>query len=189
MRRDGGPQVTDVWSFLEGFDSRYGQIVSSVFGNGVLTFHPGWLFRTSPAWALNVRGPPNAPKDGIAALEGLVETDWLPFTFTMNWRFTRPGTVRFGKGECFCFITPIPHALYDEISPRLRSFAADPDLKAAYDGWRAGRSDFQARVAAGDEEAVRQGWQRDYIHGRDASGQAAPAFHRVKRKLRPLAQD
>ena len=35
-------------------------------------------------------------------LVGLIETDWLPFPFTMNWVFTRPGRVRLEKGEPFC---------------------------------------------------------------------------------------
>ena len=71
----------------------------------MLTFHPGYLFRTPPGWSMWAMGPPNHIKDGIQPLAGLVETDWLPFPFTMNWIFTRPGTVRFEKGEPFCFIT------------------------------------------------------------------------------------
>ena len=39
-----------------------------------------------------VQGPINRPKDGIAALPGIIETDWSPYSFTMNWMFTRPGT-------------------------------------------------------------------------------------------------
>lgn len=117
---NGGPLVSDVWAFLEGWDNRFKRIVSSVFGGGVLTFHPGWLFRTSPGWALIARGPPNLPKDGISPLEGIVETDWLPFPFTMNWRFTRPGTIRFEKGEPFCFILPLPHAIFDSMRPIIR---------------------------------------------------------------------
>ncbi|AMB47703.1 DUF6065 family protein [Methylobacterium sp. AMS5] len=144
---------------------------------------PVRLFRASPGWALIARGPPNSPRDGIAPLEGLVETDWLPFTFTMNWRFTRLGTVRFAKGECFCFIAPVPHETFDAIRPRIRSFDDDPELKAAYDEWRGRRSAFQARVAAGEPDAVRAGWQRDYIAGRDPAGSDGPTFHRTKRIL------
>jgi hypothetical protein len=69
-------------------------LITSHFAHGILTFHTGWLFRTSPGWGLWVRGAPNDAKDGIHALDGMVETDWLPFPFTMNWRFTRPCTVR-----------------------------------------------------------------------------------------------
>jgi hypothetical protein len=49
--------------------------VISHFGSGVLTFHTGYLFRTPPGWAVWARGAPNTVKDGIAPLDGLVETD------------------------------------------------------------------------------------------------------------------
>ena len=69
------------------------RFVISHFGSGVLTFHAGYLFRTPPGWAVWARGAPNTVKDGIVPLDGLVETDWLPFTFTMN------GASRAGRGS------------------------------------------------------------------------------------------
>ena len=69
-------------------------------------------------WAM---GPPNHIKDGIQPLAGLVETDWLPFPFTMNWLFTRPGTVRFEKGEPFCFITLAQDKPLEEFEPVIRA--------------------------------------------------------------------
>ena len=69
--------------------------VASHFGYGIVTFQLSYLFRTEPGWDLVASGPWNRPKDGIAALTGVIETDWLPFPFTMNWQMTRPGTVRF----------------------------------------------------------------------------------------------
>jgi hypothetical protein len=71
----------------------------SHFGEGVLTFQVPFLFKTSEGWNLIVRGPANSPKDGIVALDGIIETDWTPSTFTMNWRFTRAGTIEFLRGE------------------------------------------------------------------------------------------
>ena len=79
--------------------------ITSHFGNGTITFSFPYLFRTPPGWSMLTMGSPNHVKDGIQALAGVVETDWLPFPFTMNWLFTRPGKVRFEKGEPFCFIT------------------------------------------------------------------------------------
>jgi uncharacterized protein DUF6065 len=64
----------------------------SHFGHGILTFHLPCLFRTEPGAELMVQGPINRPKDGIAALSGIIETDWSPYSFTMNWIFTRPDT-------------------------------------------------------------------------------------------------
>lgn len=43
--------------------SRVNRFVTSHFGHGVLTFHTGYLFRTSPGWALWVRGSPTAQKE------------------------------------------------------------------------------------------------------------------------------
>jgi len=59
----------------------------SHFGHGVLTFNVNGLFRAEPGYDLIVTGPFNQPKDAIQPLTGVVETDWSPFAFTMNWKF------------------------------------------------------------------------------------------------------
>jgi hypothetical protein len=156
----------------------------SNFGHGVLTFQSGYVFRTSPGWALWVRGSPNIVKDRITPLEGIVETDWLPFTFTMNWRFTRMGKVRFEQGEPFCFITPVPHAALDSIEPIVRDLSDDPELAAAYRGWDESRGDWNAKVDRREPEAVAQGWQRWYTRGENPFGKT-PEFHLTKRRLKP----
>ncbi|ABY32759.1 DUF6065 family protein [Methylorubrum extorquens] len=76
----------------------------------------------------------------------------------MNGRFTWPGTVRFAKGACFCFIAPVPYETFNAIRPRIRSFDDDPTLKAACEEWRSRRSACQVRVAAGEPDAIRAGW-------------------------------
>ncbi|WP_455988565.1 DUF6065 family protein [Methylorubrum extorquens] len=101
----------------------------------------------------------------------------------MNGRFTWPGTVRFAKGECFCFIAPVPHETFDAICPHIRSFDDDPALKVAYEEWRSRCTTFQARVAAGEPDAVSAGRHRDDIAGRDPSGRDGPTFQRTKRSL------
>jgi Family of unknown function (DUF6065) len=163
------------------------RLATSHFGHGVLTLHTGYLFRTSPGWALWARGSPNAAKRNLVALDGLVETDWLDFPFTMNWRFTRAGTASFEKGEPFCFITPVPHAVLDRVQPELRPLDADPALKAAYEARSQSRADFNAGLHARDPDTVARGWQRHYMRGEDASGKQAE-FHLTKRRVRPLVR-
>ncbi len=119
---------------------RASRLATSHFGHGILTLHTGYLFRTSPGWALWVRGAPNSAKRNLVPLDGVVETDWLDFPFTMNWRFTRAGTISFAKGEPFCFLTPLAHAVLDGVEPTVRSLDADPALKAAYEGRAQGRA-------------------------------------------------
>lgn len=85
---NGKPDVDAVTiHFLDGRPSRF---VKSNFGFGILTWYLPYLFRTSPGYNLLVRGPANLPKDGISAIEGLVETDWVEGTFSVNWKITRP---------------------------------------------------------------------------------------------------
>ena len=161
------------------------QIVSTHFGHGVLTFHTGYLLRTDPGWGVWCRGAPNEAKDGIAALDGLVETDWLPFPFTMNWRFTRPCTVRFEKGEVFCFLMPVAHLALENIEPEIMHLDDSPELKAEYQAWSASRLAFLTKLETGDAATVQEAWQRFYLRGSSATGKSAPDSHRAKRRLAP----
>jgi len=164
-------------------DQRVQHYVTSHFGHGVITFHTGWLFKTPPGWAIWTRGMPNGVKDGIVALDGLVETDWLPFPFTMNWKFTRPGVVRFEADEPFCFITLTPHGLLDRVQPKVASLESDPKLKAAYDAWSESRADFGKRLSDREDGAVAEKWQRTYVQGRGGVENGAPVYHLSKRRL------
>src|ERR1051326_9086924 len=58
------------------------KISTSIFGHGLLPLYPGYLFHTGPECGVGPRGATYLPKDGILPLDGLVEADWLPFTFT-----------------------------------------------------------------------------------------------------------
>jgi chondroitin 4-sulfotransferase 11 len=85
--------------------------VRSQLGEGRLTFYPGYQFKTEGELVLWVRGPINAPKDGLAALEQIVDATLLPCTVAVHWQFTRPRhTVRFEAGEPFATLLPYPKA-------------------------------------------------------------------------------
>jgi hypothetical protein len=157
----------------------------SHFSGGVLTFHTGYLFRTDPDWDLWVGGPPNWVKDGIQPLTGVVETNWLPFPFTMNWHFTRPGMVSFRKGEPFCFVMPIPHAAIDAMEPIVKPISADPELEKQYREWGDSRNKFLENLAKNDDETVKRGWQRDYFTGRTPGGHVITDSHINRRRLKP----
>ncbi|HRD29188.1 MAG TPA: DUF6065 family protein [Caulobacter sp.] len=157
----------------------------SHFSRGIVTFHPGYLFRTPPGWSMWAGGPPNHVKDGIQPLAGLVETDWLPFPFTMNWIFTRPGRVRFEKGEPFCFITMLQDKALAQVQPVTRSLASNDDLRAQYDAWYRQREEFNRRLMKQEPDAVRDAWQRYYFKGElpEQTG-PAPKDHVNKRRLK-----
>ena len=162
--------------------------IASHFAGGVVTFHPGYLFRTPPGWAMWASGPPNHVKDGIQPLTGLVETDWLPFPFTMNRIFTRPGMVKWERGEPFCFITLVQNRAMEQVQPVMRSLERDQELHGQFNAWNRQRGEFNRRLAANDPDTVRESWQRFYFKGElpeEAPG-SAPEDHVNKRRLKPI---
>jgi hypothetical protein len=100
----------------------------SLFGQATLTVHIQALFRTPPGWNLFAGGSPISAKDGLAPLSGVIETDWSPYTFTMNWRFTRRNHwVRFEASEPVCFILPTLRDGLERMNPKFVALNANPD--------------------------------------------------------------
>ncbi|MGZ8363701.1 MAG: DUF6065 family protein [Caulobacteraceae bacterium] len=181
---NGGPQQSDIKLSSDRPDPEFEHFAQSHFAMGVLTLHPGYLFRTSPGWSMWVTGPPNHVKDGIQPLTGLVETDWLPFPFTMNWLFTRPGKVRFEKGEPFCFITLVQDKQVEKVEPVLRSMESDPVLHGQFNAWHEQRTTFNARIMKGEPMALKEAWQRFYFKGElPADTGPPPKEHVNKRRM------
>ena len=42
----------------------------------------------------------------------MIETWWLNYTFTINWKLVEPGTVFFAQGESLGQLMPVPHATF-----------------------------------------------------------------------------
>lgn len=160
----GGTQLDAIQLRFDGPTSSY---ISSHFGNGILTFSLGYLFRTAAGHNLWCKGPTNQPKDGIAPLEGLIETDWSPFTFTMNWKFTRPGHVRFRKDEPIATLLPLPRGYLHGFDPVIRPISLNPDLEREFQAWCQSRSKFIVDLKQPGSPAQDQGWQRNYMLGQD----------------------
>jgi hypothetical protein len=161
----------------------------SIFGEGVLTFHVSGLFRTPPGWNLWVGGSPNQPKDGIYPLTGVIETDWSPYTFTMNWRFTRPDQlVHFEAGEPICFLFPVQRDVLTTVQPRFLPIEADPWLASHLAAFERSRGEFLDDLNQHKaDEADQERWQKRYFRGVDMTGQAVISDHRSRLRLTPFA--
>lgn len=161
----------------------------SHFRHGILTFHIPCLFRTEPGFDLVAQGPINRPKDGIAPLAGVIETDWAPYGFTMNWIFTRPGAaVRFERGEPFCHVFPFKRGELEMIEPEVRPLSADPDLARQYENWKASRAQFNKELLQPGSQAQSQKWQKQYYRGITPDGRGAPEEgHRTRMRLNAFA--
>jgi hypothetical protein len=162
----------------------------SHFGHGVLTFSATCLFRTPPGYDLWVQGPVNCVKDAIAPLSGVIETDWAPYTFTMNWKFTRPGAViAFEKGEPFCHFFPIRRGEVESFEPKIASIDDNPELKDQHERWEASRTDFIEDLKKKGSVAQEERWQKLYYQGRDADGnEVKTADHRTRLRVKPFVR-
>lgn len=164
---------------------------TSSFGSGIITMHPGYIFRTEKEWDTLVTGPQNYWYKGMIPLSGVVETAWLPFTFTMNWKMTEPGTYIIPKNVPLCQIYPIPHS-YQDIKAEIRHLDSNPELKDTYLQWAANRN----KVIDGIDKVFNHGllehngvkrdepkthWEKNYYAGREPVSGERIANHNIKR--------
>jgi hypothetical protein len=143
------------------------EIALSHFGSGIITMHTGYLMKTDPGINLYVKGPANNPKRGVSPLEGMVETDWLPFTFTMNWKITESNyDVIFEEGEPFCTIFPYQRNFIEQFDPRIESLENDPEFNQKYREWADSRKHYNAHLKENGNKG-----ERDYLRGIYKDGQ------------------
>ncbi|HVY62608.1 MAG TPA: DUF6065 family protein, partial [Planctomycetota bacterium] len=154
--------------------------INNHFGSGIITWNPPFLVRTKPAGSrLLVTGAPNYFKDNVQALTGLIESDWMSMSFTMNWKILRAGEpVRFDRDEPIFQAIPLarnPCADIEGARVVYRRIDDDPEIARSYKEWAASRFKLQAQQRAG-EVPIRQ-WQMHYFHGVEPTGEKAPTEH------------
>jgi Family of unknown function (DUF6065) len=140
-------------------DDHQFKYASSIFGEGVLTFHVDFVITSSENTSLLVKGPANHFKKHLSPLEAIVETHWLPFTFTYNWIFNEPGEVVFEKGEPMFSFFPINLDYVESFSTEVDYIVNDPEFKEAYNSYCNSRSNFISSTRSGDD------WQKYYMQG------------------------
>jgi hypothetical protein len=104
----------------------------------------------------------------------------------MNWIFTRPGRVKFAKGEPFCFITLMQDKPLESVDLIQKNLTGDVELHGQYEAWRERRDEFNARLFKRDPGAVKEAWQRYYFKGEMPGDAPAPKTHVNKRRMKSL---
>lgn len=64
--------------------------IKSEFGHGIFTAHFPVILKTPPEVSLMTIAPPNFPTPGISPMTGVIETDNLKFSFTLNFKIDIP---------------------------------------------------------------------------------------------------
>lgn len=88
-------------------DQEFNENILSYFGESVFTLHLDFIIKTPENYSLYIRGVPNESRPGFKPLDAIVETDWLPFTFTYNFMLIEPGVYEFKKGDPLFTFFPI----------------------------------------------------------------------------------
>jgi hypothetical protein len=140
------------------------------------------------AWVRPVGArPSNLPKDGIAPLEGIVETSWAVAPFTMNWKFTRPRhRVRFEVDEPIAMIAPIQTDYLELFEPALQSLDDDAKLKESFLEWQSSRAAFIERLKTARPPSASERWQKHYFLAQARTGLASS--HRQKLSVKPFEE-
>ena len=170
---NGGPRTEDLTVRpLDGTNDAMSvsRFCRSHFSSGIITFHTDYIFRTDNEWDLLATGPFNSPKDGVYPLTGIIESNWLPYPFTMNWQLTKPGTILFEKEEPFCFIFPLKKRAVIDCRPEIHDISEEPELAQQHRAFSAARDDFMRRFYANDPDALKDPWLKHYFRGRHPDG-------------------
>lgn len=166
------------------FAGKRSRFAMSAFGHGILTFYIPYLFRTPPGWNLIVRGPTNWVKDGIAPLDGLIETDWAVASFTMNWKLTRPfHAVTFAAGEPVAMIYPQRRNELESFAVEVRPIDSNPELQRGHEAWSKAREELQRLRQENPGRDDLPEWQKHYMLGTAPGGEAGRE-HQVKLDLK-----
>lgn len=99
----------DVPNGVEVFDieERFMENIHSHFGSATFTINVDFIIKTPENYSLYIRGLPNKEYGILKPLDAIVETDWLPFTFTYNFKFLDTGVYEFKKGDPLFSFFPI----------------------------------------------------------------------------------
>lgn len=167
-------------------ESSIPHVATSNFTRGIVTFDVPIVFRTEPGYQLMVTGPTNEFKDGASPMTAIIESEWLSYTFTMNYQLTRPGvSVLWEKDEPFCQVAVVPALIQESVEPEWRRIQDDPKTAEELRLLSDLRGEFRSRQDRGDPEANKQGWQKLYFRGEHPDG-SVEQTHQTKMKLREL---
>jgi hypothetical protein len=138
------------------------------------------LIKTSPDQNLYISGAPNHIIPGIQALTGVVETDWSPYTFTMNWRITQPHKIiKFTPDDPICYFFPVPRGQLEQTEFEFADLESDPVLQQQHQDFSQGRLAFYQ-----SDEYQKGSWEKHYFQGKYPDGSKCPIDHQTKLNLK-----
>lgn len=132
---------------------------TSEFGNGIITIHFPLTLKTPPGINLMTIAPPNFPLAGLSPMTGVVESDNIRFSFTLNIKIDLPNTIiQIEPNSPLVGLLPIP-----------RYFCDSFELKNAYDI-------FNKDIVQDEIEVVQEQSQKRHIQNKEKLPQDGTYF-------------
>jgi hypothetical protein len=162
---DGGNYEENLLiTYPNGHDGFYPKL-STTFGYGILTIELPFIIRTSSGINMMTINTPNSILPNITPMTGVVETDNLRFTMTINLKMQIPGIpVRIIAGTPLATIMPMPRYFQDNFTISYGSDIFDASLvdqeKIAYL-----KALDKRQIDANNDKP-----SKDYLKGRDVYG-------------------
>ena len=142
--------------------------------NGTLTVVPDFIIRTPEGISTLISGAPNHPQPHLTPLQAIVETDWLPFTFTYNFKFNLPGEVIFKKGDPLFVFAPVKRGEIEQYNVSMKPIKSNMDLHDEYFKYQDTRNEVIDNNGP---------FQKFYAKGRSATRQYEIKNHQTQLKL------
>jgi hypothetical protein len=95
--------------------------------------------------------------------------------------------VIFEAGEPICMLVPQRRGELEAFEPEIREIGEEPELAGSYERWAESRGEFNRNLKVPDSEAVKAGWQKDYVRGMTVGGVRAHE-HQTKLKLKGFSE-
>jgi len=135
----------------------------SWFGYGTFSIFPQFVVETSPGIDLMVGPVPNHFKHLVLTFGGLIETDWLKSSFTLNFRLMMPMVkVTYPVGEPLVQFFPVQRHFIEDFEAEIVTSGEAYDRRMAQLAeWRPRREHLNKTNGQPD---------LDYLHGIDVDG-------------------
>ena len=157
-------------------------MIASIFGSGIITLHLDHIVTTNKGDNIVITGPHNQYFTGMHHLTGIYETDWAPFSFTMNYKITHPNQLMtITPNQPVCQIYPIPRNYIEEDVTTIKHISENPTLEKHYQQFSESREQF----LAGNREikdSIKY-WQKTYFKGEYVDGTKCPFDHKTRLHL------
>ena len=76
--------------------------------------------------------------------------------------------------------------MFERFDPVIDNIHKDPKAFEQFNTWRESRADFMKRLAALENEAVEEKWQKTYYRGLRPDGSPGARDHKIKLRVKPF---